>query len=210
MKHISDSQLNEYLDHALPAGMVRITDSHLESCDSCRARLEEMQLLFNLLGDLPEIRIPHDLAPNILSRLPQRNTHLWTPVFAAQAGAALGILLWFSTMVVRLNKIPMISNFIIPKFTIPEVASLIPTFNLLSLTINFLLTFPKIQFLSTNPEENLLDNLGLVHTSFWFNHLPVWQIPISNFSLAGITISGLLLCLLVNAALLRQPSSEKK
>jgi hypothetical protein len=210
MNHLNDSQLNEYLDHTLPPSMLRRADAHLESCDSCRARLGALKLVIHRLANLPEVRVPHDLTPVILSRLPQKQSHLWTPVFAAQVGAALGILLWSSTMVVRLIKLPRISNFRIPKFPFPEVTPLSPTFDLHSLTINFLFTFPKIQFLSTNPMENLLDHLGLLHMSYWFNQLPVWQIPISNFSLAGITISALLLCLFVNAALLRQPSTEKK
>jgi hypothetical protein len=209
MNHLDDSQLNEYLDHTLPPGMLLRVDAHLVSCASCRARLGALKLVFDRLADLPEVQITHDLTPVILSRLPQKQSRLWTPVFAAQVGAALGILLWLSSMVVRLIKLPMLPKFIIPKFGIPEVASLFPTFNLHFLTINFLIALPKIQFLSTNPMENLLAHLS-VQISLWFNHLPVWQIPASNFSLTGITISALLLCVLVNAALLRQPSTEKK
>jgi hypothetical protein len=210
MNHFNDSQLNEYLDHALPAGMVRIMDDHFKSCDSCRTRLDELQLVFNRLEDLPEVRIPHDLAPNILSRLPQKNTRLWTPVFAAQVGAALGIILWLSSQTVRLIKLPVLPGFRFPQFTLSEVSTSFLTLDLHSLTINFLFKVPEIQFLTGFPIASLPYQFTLFHIPFWLNRLPEWHLPFSNYSMPVIIISSLLLWLFGNAILLRESLGVKK
>jgi hypothetical protein len=210
MNHISDSQLNEYLDHALPAGMVGKIDAHLESCDDCRARLHELQIVFNRLEDLPEVRIPHDLAPDIISRLPQKNTGLWTPVFAGQVGAALGIIFWLSSQAVRLIKLPVVPGFRFPQFSLSGVYSSLLTVDLHSLTINFLFKIPQIQFLTGFPIAGLPHQFTLFHIPFWLNQVPEWHLPFSNYSMAVIIISSLLLWLLGNAILLREPSELKK
>lgn len=210
MDHIRDPQLNEYLDQTLPVDTRRAIAAHLASCADCRARMDELQLVFTRLADLPEVRLSHDLTSGILSRLPQKQSSLWTPVFAAQVGAALGIIVWLSSKAVTLIKLPVVSNFLLPAFTFSDVTSLLPAFNLESLTINVLSTFSEIQSLAAHPIENLPIHFTLAHLPSWINHLPGWQIPMSNPPLAGITISTFVLCLLVNAVLLRRPSKAMK
>jgi Putative zinc-finger len=208
MNHLSDSQLNEYLDGSLAAETRRAVGTHLESCIDCRARLDELQFVFNSLSGLSEVQISHDLTPDILSQLPQKQSRVWTPVFAAQVGAALGMVLWLSSEGVRFIALSVFPDLRHPKFTLSGV---IPPFpNLQSLTLDFLLNVPKIHFSAVFLVENISNHFTLAALQNWVDRLPGWHIPLSTVPLTIVTVSALLLCLIVNAALLRDPYEVKK
>lgn len=61
--HLTDEQLNEYLDHE-SSERVQI-EVHLASCADCTARLAALQALFNEIESLPDLT----LARPIVSRL---------------------------------------------------------------------------------------------------------------------------------------------
>jgi hypothetical protein len=208
MNHLSDLQLNEYLDGSLVAETRRAVSAHLESCAGCRARLDELQFVFNYLSGLPEVQISHDLTPGILSQLPQKQSLGWTPVFAAQVGAALGMVLWISSEGVRFITPPVLPDFRITKFTLSGVNLQFP--NLQLLTMDFLFSVPKIHFPAVFLIGNLSNHFTLAPLQGWVDRLPGWHIPLSNFPLTVVTVSALLLCLFVNAVLLREPSEVKK
>jgi len=72
--HISDVQLNEYLDNE-SAERTQI-ESHLSSCDECAARLSALKTLFAEIESLPELELTHSIAarlmptPNLPPQLP--------------------------------------------------------------------------------------------------------------------------------------------
>ena len=208
MNHLSDSQLNEYLDGSLTEETSRAISTHLESCVDCRARLDELQFVFNCLSGLPEAQISHDLAPGILSQLPQKQARVWTPIFATQIGAALGMVFWLSSEGVRFITPPVLPALRLPKFTLSGVNLLFP--NLQSLIMDFLFRAPKIHFPAVFLNGNLANNFSLAALQSWLDRLPGWRIPLSNFPLTVVTVSALLVCLFVNAALLREASEVKK
>jgi hypothetical protein len=102
MKHLSDMQLNEYLDAALGPAPRRRVEAHLQSCAVCRKRLGALQLVFSGLAGLPEARLAHDLSGPVLAMLPGGRPRPLAPVQAAQAGAALGGFVWLAGQATRL------------------------------------------------------------------------------------------------------------
>jgi len=58
--HVTDIQLNEYLDHE-SSERVQI-DAHLSICDECTVRLTALQTLFAEIESLPELELTHTLA----------------------------------------------------------------------------------------------------------------------------------------------------
>ena len=58
--HLTDDQLNEYLDNEA-ADRVQI-EAHLSSCDECAVRLSTLQNLFAEMESLPELTLTRDLA----------------------------------------------------------------------------------------------------------------------------------------------------
>ena len=58
--HISDAQLNEYLDNE-SAERAQI-ETHLSSCDECAARFTELKTLFAEIESLPELELSHSIA----------------------------------------------------------------------------------------------------------------------------------------------------
>jgi hypothetical protein len=199
MKHLTDIQLNEYLDGTLDALTKRHCDKHLADCDSCRARLDELRSLFAELSTLPEARLPHDLTAKVLAGLPSKQQpRPWTPAFAAQLGAALGASLWLSVQVTKFI-LPLIAVFRLPRLSSPHISLSLPTLDLPRLTLDFL------RFMISLLQPATPD----LH--FALPELPRLQIPsfdltsggLSNLQLISIAASVSLLWIIGNVALLR-------
>ncbi|MBM4425789.1 MAG: hypothetical protein FJ031_00980 [Chloroflexi bacterium] len=100
--HLTNEQLNEYLDNASTERA--FIETHLDSCDECAARLSAFQALFTDLDSLPEVTLSRDIAalfrprPSLAPQLPP-----WLTLTASlQAAAALVALIiaipFFSVM----------------------------------------------------------------------------------------------------------------
>lgn len=58
--HLTDEQLNEYLDHeTAERGNI---EAHLDSCGECAARLDSLRALFTELESLPEVALTRNIA----------------------------------------------------------------------------------------------------------------------------------------------------
>jgi anti-sigma factor RsiW len=180
MKHLTEMQLQEYLDRTLPASARRLAGAHLLSCDLCAGRLEELKLVFAGLASLPEARLSRDLAAALLPRLPQTEPRMWTPVFAAQAGAALGGVIWLAGEAAKtIQKI--------------EFASILLFLSRLEALPRLKLNLPDFAFIL--PAIHLFD---------------FGRAEVSTFNVALLAVSALALWLAGNAALLRsRPGSRE-
>jgi predicted anti-sigma-YlaC factor YlaD len=67
--HLNANLLHEYLDRALSNDDLRQVSEHLQACEICAARLEELQSLFADLAALPELDLSRDLTPGVLAAL---------------------------------------------------------------------------------------------------------------------------------------------
>ena len=73
--HLTNEQLNEYLDNASTERA--FIETHLDSCGECVARLSNLQALFADLDSLPEATLSRDIAarfrprPSLASQLPR-------------------------------------------------------------------------------------------------------------------------------------------
>jgi hypothetical protein len=111
--HLTDDQLNEYLDHE-SAERVQI-ELHLDSCDECTARLSTLQDLFAELESLPELALtkslaaPFTLRPSLPAQLPA-----WLPLTvilqAAVALVALIIAAPFAIQLLPVVELPSLSD----------------------------------------------------------------------------------------------------
>ncbi len=87
--HLTDDQLNEYLDEATHERAQ--IESHLDSCDECAARLSTLQNLFTELDSLPELELTRDFAARFFPRpsLPAQLPKFLTLTVTLQAAVAL-------------------------------------------------------------------------------------------------------------------------
>ena len=67
MNHLSEEQLNEYLDRESQER--EFIESHLSSCDECAARFNSLHALFAELDSLPELTLSRDLAAPVTHRV---------------------------------------------------------------------------------------------------------------------------------------------
>jgi len=115
--HISDVQLNEYLDNET-ANRAEI-EAHLDSCDECAARLSAILALFTELASLPEATLSRNLAARFVPdrKLPQLPRWL-TLTATLQAAAALVAL------IVTIPFLPII----LPQVVLPSFTTLLGQF----------------------------------------------------------------------------------
>lgn len=103
MKHMSDSDFQDYLDGNCPPGDTFIR-KHLKTCEACKHRLEQYGILYSGLKDDIAWSLPDNFADNLISELPDRTAPLKavyrflnSEVFLIFAGiaAALGAALYY-------------------------------------------------------------------------------------------------------------------
>lgn len=67
MNHLSEEQLNEYLDQE--SHEQHAIEAHLSSCNECTARFNSLQALFTELDSLAELELSHDLAAAVTQQV---------------------------------------------------------------------------------------------------------------------------------------------
>lgn len=100
--HLTDDQLNEYLDHE--SAECEQIEAHLFACDECAARLTALQNLFAEIESLPELTLSHDFAarftptPSLPPQLPR-----WLTLTATlQAALALIAIIFAAPFIAKL------------------------------------------------------------------------------------------------------------
>jgi len=103
MKHLSDSDFQDYLDGNCPKGDSFIR-KHLETCEMCKHRFEQYSILYSGLKDDIAWSLPDTFADNLIAELPDKTAPLKavyrflnSEVFLIFAGiaAALGAALYY-------------------------------------------------------------------------------------------------------------------
>lgn len=137
MNHLTEFQLNEYLDDALSASEHRTIEKHLSGCADCHEKVEALRSLFQRLAELPEESLQRDLTPVVLSRLPDQKLHLgWKLALAVQSGIALGLTILVTTRLLPLISKQSMAAFFTLKIPLIEIPTLHPlSFNLPTLGI---------------------------------------------------------------------------
>ena len=135
--HLTDTQLNEILDG-------RAESPHLETCEDCRARLDNLRVVFSALESLPDAKLTRDLTASILARLPQRRVSpAWRWAFIAQSLSGLALLVWLSANVELPAQViayhpPTLDSLLASFFAFTSSLSFeLPTFDFQLSTFNF-------------------------------------------------------------------------
>lgn len=70
LRHLTDEEIQEYLDGSLPPENVLLSQTHLEICPFCRESLRQYQRLYvDLAGD-EDFELSRDFAKSVTSKLP--------------------------------------------------------------------------------------------------------------------------------------------
>ncbi len=174
--HLTDDQLNEYLDNE--SAERGIIEAHLESCDECAARLDSLQALFTELESLPEAALTRNIAARFAP----------TPSLPAP-------LPKFLTLTVILQAAFALTAIVI---AVPFIANLLPAIEIPSFTE----VFAQLQ----SQWIIWLDSLSTLRlSSGQAFHLPTLpELPIVEMSSLLVTLAGVsVLWILGNGLLLR-------
>jgi predicted anti-sigma-YlaC factor YlaD len=94
MNHLSENQLNEYMDHSLETEALEAVEQHLSTCSTCRDSLSALENLTAILHSLPDETPVIDLVSTVLADLPDtKMAPGWRVVLGIQLGVVLGLLL---------------------------------------------------------------------------------------------------------------------
>ena len=163
MKHLTETQLNEYLDNALTTPAQVRLDVHLSDCMECRARLDFLQTIFQALAALPEQTPSCDLTPSVLQALPHDSSGLgWRLVVAIEAGLSLGILIIIIPFMT--DRIVDFFSGLTGRFTMPNVKFPAPFDFHISLPVIILPhpSFPALPVMITHANFSIWLILGIV------------------------------------------------
>lgn len=123
--HLSEEQINQYLDGLLNETERQVIKAHLAVCAECRRQVDELQALLTDLEALPDLPLARDLTPSILAKLPPkwgglefRSTSAWTRSLAAQWGLVAGFALWLGMQMATLLNLPASLHFGWPAFNL--------------------------------------------------------------------------------------------
>lgn len=103
--HVTDEQLNEYLDNETRPEERALIDSHLSACQECAARVTALQTLFAEIESLPELELSRPLAAPFTrpTSLPGAQLPRWLTLTATlQAACALVVLLFAAPFMTNL------------------------------------------------------------------------------------------------------------
>ena len=113
--HLTDEQLNEYLDHeAEDRAQIEL---HLSTCGECSERLAALQALFTEIESLPELEFSRDLAVRFIpgASLSAKLPRSLTLTVALQAALAVAAIVVAAPLVMEFLS-PYISNVPAPSF----------------------------------------------------------------------------------------------
>jgi len=144
VKHLNDSQLDEYLDDALDVRTRVALDIHLRICESCSERLEQLRRVFAVLAGQAEEPLAHDLLPGILARLPATPSRGRSRALAAQLGLALGTMVWLSSQALPLLQVRVFSVFRLPQIVPADARTLLGVFQIPAAAPRFVLALTQL------------------------------------------------------------------
>ena len=187
MEHLSETLLNAYLDDLLEETKRAQVDTHLAMCPQCQARLQDLQLVFDSLADLPEVELERDLTPEVIARLPHPPVRFArSRSIAVQWGVVLGASLWSAMLVVGNIKLP----------SLQEITKLI----FFELPV---LSQSSLQFPSISLPRLELPSFSLPAFSWPAFSLPALDLPFTSGQIAMGMLLALLLWAIGNLALLQ-------
>ncbi|MFN8383924.1 MAG: hypothetical protein U0V02_18445 [Anaerolineales bacterium] len=161
--HLTEDQLNEYLDEATTERAQ--IEAHLSSCSECATRLSTLQNVFAELDSLPELELTRNLAAPFTLRpsLPAQLPKFLTLTAFLQAAVALVALI----------------------VAVPFVSALLPQIELPS--------FTKLFFQIQTQWTVWLDQLSTFNLpTFQPINLPTLEMSSLLFTLAGVSVLWIL------------------
>lgn len=67
MNHLTEEQINEYVDRLLTDAEAEAVEQHLLVCAACQEKVDEIQRVFTALADLPEVPFQKNLTARVLA-----------------------------------------------------------------------------------------------------------------------------------------------
>jgi anti-sigma factor RsiW len=176
VKHLTETQFNQYLDYELDEEAQLQIEAHLEICAKCRALFNELGMVFSTLAELPDVPLDRDLTASIMANLPQTQQRpaLWRqPAFIMQSILTIVLLIlsmpifriwgprvvvWFQELKLPTAQIPSLP------MLLDHLATLLSPASYLPFTVPWL---PELPAQLSGPNVNIMLILLIMTGVLW-------------------------------------------
>ncbi len=97
LKHLSDTEIQDYIDGNLSQKQTAILNDHLCTCKKCQKELDEYQVLFTELKKEPTINLSTHFTKTIISKINQESTETFNISLRDILLSVLGLILAIGT-----------------------------------------------------------------------------------------------------------------
>jgi hypothetical protein len=99
MRHLTDIEIQKYLDRELNREEEIFLEKHLPGCYICQRKISDYQEIYKILNQPPEVDLPVNFVDKVLARIPDPKKHRWYAEYLDQIllGIALitGMIVYF-------------------------------------------------------------------------------------------------------------------
>ena len=99
MRHLTDIEIQKYLDQELNREEEIFLEKHLPGCHICQRKISDYQEIYKILNQPPEVDLPVNFVDKVLARIPDPKKHRWYAEYLDQIllGIALitGMIVYF-------------------------------------------------------------------------------------------------------------------
>jgi hypothetical protein len=92
MRHLTDIEIQKYLDRELNREEEIFLEKHLPGCHICQRKISDYQEIYKILNQPPEVDLPVNFVDKVLARIPDPKKHRWYEKYLDQLLLALALI----------------------------------------------------------------------------------------------------------------------
>jgi hypothetical protein len=92
MRHLTDIEIQKYLDRELNREEEIFLEKHLPDCHICQRKISDYQEIYKILNQPPEVDLPVNFVDKVLARIPAQQKYRWYERYLDQILLAMALI----------------------------------------------------------------------------------------------------------------------
>ncbi len=92
MRHLTDIEIQKYLDKVLNREEEIFLEKHLPGCHICQRKISDYQEIYKILNQPPEVDLPVNFVDTVLAGIPDQQKHRWYEKYLDQILLAMALI----------------------------------------------------------------------------------------------------------------------
>ena len=111
LRHLTDTEIQDYLDENLSQKQTSVLKQYLESCDSCQNELSKYQYLYTGLKNDADINLSPNFSQFLISKIREESTEIFHIAFRDILFSIIGLLIAVGTTLYYVGLKPLAASF---------------------------------------------------------------------------------------------------